>query len=307
MRVVEISEFGGPDVLRVAERPDPTAGPGEVVVRIHAAAVNPVDLPTRSGHARVMMKWLEAPVVPGWDFSGVVTALGPDAAGFDEGDRVAGMIPFGWIKGRAGAYAEAAAVETDWIAPIPSEISFEDGAAFPMNALTARQGLDVLALEPSSRLLVTGASGAVGGFAVQLAAQQGATVIAIAGTDDEDWVRSLGASEVLPRDVDLATIEPVDAVFDAVPLGVAAVTPCLRDGGAAVFTIMQDTSVPERGHRLENVFVRPNGPMLRELAKAFGDGLLRTRVAQVLPFSKAPDAHRLLRAGGLRGKLVLRP
>jgi NADPH:quinone reductase-like Zn-dependent oxidoreductase len=182
MRVAEVSEFGGPEVLRIAERPDPVAGPGEVLVNIRAAAINPTDLGTRAGQAKRRLPDLEPPFVPGWDLAGEVV---------ETGERVVGMIPFVRIGGRVGSYAEAAALDPDWLAPLDAGVDFETGATLPLNALTANEALGMLALQPGARLLVTGAGGAVGGFATQLGTEAGLEVVAVAGRGDEDWVAGL--------------------------------------------------------------------------------------------------------------------
>jgi NADPH:quinone reductase-like Zn-dependent oxidoreductase len=307
VRVAEVTAFGGPEVLRIAERPDPVAGTGQVVVRIHAATINPTDLGTRAGQARRRLPDLEPPFVPGWDLAGEVTEVGDGVTSYAPGDRVVGMIPFVRIGGRMGAYAEAAAMQPAWLAPLDPDVSFEVGATLPLNALTAREALAMLALPVGATLLITGAGGAVGGYATQLAAAAGLRVIAVAGRDDEDWVTGLGAAEVLPRDADLAAIEPVDGVFDAVPLGPAASTAALRDGGAAVFTRPPDPPESERDLRLESFLVSPDAAGLRELAERIAAGELRTRVARTLPLEEAAEGHRLAEAGGLRGKVVLTP
>jgi NADPH:quinone reductase len=304
VRAAEVTAFGGPQVLRVAERPDPQPGPGEVVVRIHAAAINPTDLGTRAGQARRRLPDLEPPFVPGWDLAGEVAAVGAEVTGFAAGDRVVGMIPFARIGGRVGSYAEAAAVDPDWLAPLDPGVSFEVGATLPLNALTAWEGLDILALPAGARLLITGASGAVGGFATQLASAAGLHVVGVAGRGDEEWLAGLGAAEVLPRDADLSGIDPVDGVFDAVPLGPAASTGALRDGGTAVFTRPPDPPESDRV-RLEAFLVSPNRQALRELAAQLGAGRLKTRVARVLPLDEAAEGHRLAEAGGTKGKIVL--
>jgi NADPH:quinone reductase-like Zn-dependent oxidoreductase len=208
-----------------------------------------------------------------------------------------------------GAYAEAAALQPAWLAPLDTRVSFEVGATLPLNALTAREGLAMLALPPGATLLVTGASGAVGGYVTQLAVAAGLRVIAVAGRDDEQWVAELGAAEVLPRDADLAAIEPVDGVFDAVPLGPPASTGALRDGGAAVFTRPPAAGEAEsaRDLRLESFLVSPDATGLRELAERLAAGELRTRVARTLPLEEAGEGHRLAEAGGLHGKVVLTP
>jgi NADPH2:quinone reductase len=304
MHVAEVTAYGGPEVLRLAERPDPSPQPGEAVVRIRATNVNPTDVALRAG-LHPMARKLDPPYVPGWDLAGEVTAVGSEVSGYAPGDRVVGMIPFGRIGGRVGAYAQAAAVDPAWLAPLASGIDDPTAATLPLNALTARQALDLIGLPPESTLLVTGASGAVGGFAVQLAARDGYRVVAQASTDDEDWVGSLGATEVLPRSTDLATIGPVDAVLDAVPLGPSS-TACLRDGGTAVFT-RPPGAEPQRDMRFETIFVQTDPEALRSLAIDLAEGRLRTRLAEVLPLAQAARAHELNEAGGLRGKVVLTP
>jgi NADPH2:quinone reductase len=298
VRVAEVTAFGGPGVLRPADHPEPDPGPGEVLVAVRAATVNPTDLSTRDGSGRRRMPELEPPFVPGWDLSGKVLGTG---------ERVVGMIPFVAIGGRVGAYAALAAVDPAWLAPLPAGVPFEEAATLPLNALTARQALDLLGLAADDALLVTGASGGVGGFAVQLAVADGLRVIAVAGRDDEEWVASLGAAQVLARDADLSGIEPVDGVLDAVPLGPGASTAALRDGGTAVFTRPPNPPEPDRGLRFETVLVEPDAAMLRGLAERLAAGRLRTRVAHVLPLDEAARGHELAEAGGLRGKVVLVP
>jgi NADPH2:quinone reductase len=305
MHVAEVTAFGGPEVLQLTERPDPAPAPDEVVVRIRAANVNPTDLSVRSGQARQRLPELQPPFVPGWDLAGEVTAVGSEADGFAPGDRVLGMIPFGRIGGRVGAYAQAAAVDPDWLAALATDLDDATAATLPLNALTARQALDMIAAPPGATLLVTGASGAVGGFATQLAVREGLRVVAQASYDDEDWVASLGATEVLPREADLATIGAVDAVLDAVPLGPDS-TAALRDGGIAVFT-RPPRGEPSRGMRFETVLVQSDAEQLRGLAAELEAGRLRTRIAQVLPLDQAARAHELSEAGGLRGKVLLSP
>ena len=173
MHVAEVTAFGGPEVLRIAERPDPAPAPGEVVVRIRAANVNPTDLGVRSGQARRRLPELQPPFVPGWDLAGEVTAVGSEADRLRPGDRVLGMIPFGRIGGRVGAYAQAAAVDPGWLAPLATDIDDATAATLPLNALTAQQALDLIGAPAGATLLLTGASGAVGGFAAQLAARAG--------------------------------------------------------------------------------------------------------------------------------------
>ena len=305
MRVAEVTEFGGPEVLRPAERPDPEPAAGEVLVRIEAATVNPTDIASRSGQSRRRMPDLEPPFVLGWDLAGEVVEAAPDS-GYAAGDRVVGMIP--WVRngGAVGAYAELAAVRPEWLAPAPQDLDPTTAATLPLNALTARQGLDLIAAEPGATLLVTGASGAVGGDATQLAARDGLTVLAVASEGDEDWVAGLGAERVLPRDADLASLDQVDAVYDAVPVGPDATAP-LREGGAVLFT-RSPPDFPRAGElRVETLLAETDPEALRALSADLGKGRLQTRVADAIDLSDAAEAHRRVEAGGLRGKLVLTP
>jgi NADPH2:quinone reductase len=306
MHVAEVTAFGAPEVLRLGERPDPAPAPDEVVVRIRAANVNPTDLSVRSGQARARMPDLRPPIVPGWDLAGEVTAVGSETSGYRPGDRVVGMIPFGRIGGRVGAYAQAAAVDPGWLAPLSTDLDDATAATLPLNALTARQALDIIDAAPGATLLVTGASGAVGGFATQLAVSAGLRVLAQASHDDDEWVASLGPAEVIARETDLATIGPVDAVLDAVPLGPSSAA-TLREGGIAVFTRPPQPPEPPPGLRFETVLVQSNADQLRALIAELEAGRLRTRIAEVLPLEQAARAHELNEAGGLRGKVLLAP
>jgi NADPH:quinone reductase len=304
IRVCEATEFGGPEVLRICQRSWPVPSGPEVVVRIATANVNPTDIAARSGaHARRLPD-LQPGFVPGWDFAGTVAELGPEASGYAVGDRVVGMIPWVRIGGRVGAYAEAAAVDPAWLAPWPLGLDEITAATIPLNALTARQALDLIAAPAGATLLVTGASGAVGGFATQLAVRDGLRVLAVASDGDEEWVAALGPAEVLPRSTDLAGLDPVDAVLDAVPVGAAAAGP-VRPGGVALFT-RRVLDVPGgEGLRIETPLVEPDPVALAELTRLVASGQLRARVARTLDLADAAEAHRLVEQGGLRGKIVL--
>jgi NADPH:quinone reductase-like Zn-dependent oxidoreductase len=304
MRVVEVTKLGGPEVLRVAERPDPEPGPSQVVVRVRAANVNPTDLGARRGAGRVAPP--DPPFVLGWDLAGQVAATGERVEDLQPGDRVVGMVQWYEARGSVGAYAESVAFEAEWLVPLPNGLDYETAATIPLNALTARQGLELLDPPEGCDLLVTGASGGVGSFAVQMAKQGGHRVVAHAGRDDEDWPGELGADEVLPRDADFASIDPVPAVFDAAALGEAALA-AVEDGGAVVSTRRAPDAPPERSIRQESFLVHRDREALRELVDAVATGKLRTRVDRTLPLAEAAEAHRLVEAGGLHGKVVLTP
>jgi NADPH:quinone reductase-like Zn-dependent oxidoreductase len=305
MLVAEVGAFGGPDVFRLAERPDPQAGPGQVVVRVRAANVNPTDVGVRDGSVVRRMPDVTPPVVPGWDVAGEVAEVGEGVTGLAVGQRVVGMFYWPATKGVIGAYSELVPMPAEWVVPTPEGMDDATAATIPLNALTADQALTIIDPAPGTTLLVTGASGAVGAFGAQLAVQKGLRVIAQAGRDDDDFVRSLGVEEVLPRDADLTAIDEVDNVLDAVPLGPVAATR-MAEGGTAVFTRGVQDEAPV-GRRFEVVLVEPDLAALRRVVSDVADGLLATRVAQVLPLSEAGRAHELAEAGGNRGKILLAP
>jgi NADPH2:quinone reductase len=302
---VVAAALGGPEVLRVTELPEPEAGPGQVVVRIRAVCVHPADIASTTGE--IPRGPVPPPFSPGWDIAGEVVSVGPETADFLVGDRVVGMIPWYLTRGTPGGYAEFVAADAGWLVPLPDGLDFVSAATVPLNAQTAHQGLALvsLAMLPAgSSILVTGASGGVGGFATQLAAQGGYRVLAQASDGDEQWVRGLGAHEVVSRSADLATVGPVAAVFDAVPVGEAAAA-AVEDRGVVVATRPTPALVPARGVRQELQLIRLDRALLADLVEQVAAGRLRTRVAETMPLTEAADAHRRVSAGGLRGKLVL--
>ena len=311
MQAVGFSEFGGPEVLGLVSLPVPVPGPGEVRVRVAAAAVNPTDLAFRSGGHRSMPDGMSPPYVPGMDLAGVVDVAGADAAGqWATGDRVmAAVSP--WAPG-GGAQAEFVVVAADALARVPGQISLEAAATLPMNALTVRAALDELALRPGQALGVTGAAGAVGGYAIQLARAEGLRVIADASPADEDLVAGLGADVVVPRGPGVAARirqvlpDGVDALLDAAVMG-PPVLSAVRDGGR-VIAVRPFAGEAERGITVSLVLVFRHlheGDTLARLAELADKGVLSLRVADVLPAARAAEAHRRFEAHGVRGRLVL--
>ncbi|WP_373871238.1 NADP-dependent oxidoreductase [Actinoplanes xinjiangensis] len=276
-----------------------------MVVRIRAVCVHPADVAATTGE--IPRGPVPPPFSPGWDIAGEVASVGPGTADFELGDRVVGMIPWYLTRGNPGGYAEFVAADVDWLVRLPDELDFVSAATVPLNAQTAHQGLALvsLAMLPAgSSILVTGASGGVGGFATQLAVQDGYRVVAQASHGDEQWVRGLGVHEVIARSVDLATVGPVGAVFDAVPVGEAAAA-AVQDRGIVVATRPTPAIVPARGVRQELQLIRHDRDLLADLVGRVAAGQLRTRVAVTMPLTEAADAHRRVLAGGLHGKLVL--
>lgn len=291
MRAAVVSKPGGPDALQWLEVPEPVPAPGEVVVEVRAASINPTDLAARAGS---VPDGIRPAYVLGWDFAGEVVGTG---------ERVVGMIPWYADGGRRGAYSERVAVPRDWLAPLPEGLGFAEAATVPLNALTAHQLLEQLQAVTASAILVTGASGGVGAFVTQLAARAAFDVTAIAGGGDEDFVQSLGARTVHPRGVDLATVGAFGFVIDAVPLG-DAVLPAVQDGGRVLVTRALDTEAP-RGIVREAMLVRPDFGPLAGLVDDVAAGRLLTRVDRRLPMHEAAAAHRLVEDGHPKGKVVL--
>ncbi|WP_235854159.1 NADP-dependent oxidoreductase [Nonomuraea aridisoli] len=303
--------------MRVIELPEPHAGPGEVRVRVHAAAVNPADTLLRSGVHAGMLAGVPGPYVPGLDIAGVIDEIGPGTrTDLSPGEPVMAMVvPMGTA---AGGYAEHVVLPAGWVVPAPAGADHVAAATLPMNGLTALLALDLLALSPGSVLAVTGAAGILGGYLVQLAAYAGLTVVADAAPADEALVRRLGAAHVVARGSNVAAgiraryPDGVDAVADTALIG-PRLLDAVRDGGAyARFrtadepgghefdgngrVVVQTTFVPDYAGRTDKLH------QIRRLAES---GVIKPRVAAALPAAEATDAHQRLEAGGLRGRLVL--
>lgn len=310
IRAVGFTEFGDPSVLRVLTVPMPEPGPGQVRVRVAAATVNPTDLGFRHGGRR-LPDGVSPPYIPGMELAGVIDAVGPSVSSWRPGDRVlAAVSP--WEPG-GGAQAEYRVVDSDQLARVPDGISLEAAATLPMNGMTVRTALDMLALPPGSTLAVTGSAGAVGQYAIQLGGHDGleATGDAAPGPDEE-LVRSFGPRHVVPRGEAMASavraIYPsgVDAVLDAALLG-PAILPAVRDGGQ-LLAVRPFQGETERDITISLVLVGQHlheGSRLAELASLAAKGVLTLRIAEVLPAERAAEAHRRLEAGGVRGRLVL--
>ncbi|HEX3087138.1 MAG TPA: NADP-dependent oxidoreductase, partial [Ilumatobacteraceae bacterium] len=291
------------------EIPEPTAGPGEVRIRVHAVAVNPTDTLVRNGSRADAQKEFEPPYVPGMDAAGVLDEIG-DGADTDLaiGDEVmAVVVP----RGSHGAYSEYIVVPSESVVRTPAGATLVEASTLPMNGLTARQALDRLALQPGQTLAVTGAAGAFGGYVVQLATAEGLRVIADASPADEALVRSLGAEVVARGDGMADTIrelvpEGVDGLADGALLFGQAL-PAVRDGGglAVVRTYSGET---ERGITIHPVWVREYAreqAKLDRLREQVEEGVLTLRVAGTFDADHAGEAHRILEAGGTRGRLVI--
>ncbi|MYR43299.1 zinc-binding dehydrogenase [Streptomyces sp. SID5910] len=308
MRAVVARGYGGPGVLETVTVPLPEPGPGQVRVHVEAATVNPVDLVTRSGalvEAGLMAEREQTGI--GWDVAGVVDRAGAGVTAFVPGQRVIGLRDL--LDVSLGAYAEYAVLDAAAVAPAPPDVPAEAAATLPLNGLTALQALDLLGLVAGDTVLVTGAAGAVGGFAVELAVRRGLRVVAQAGSADEEFVRGLGAEWVVGRAVaDLASevrrLVPggTDGALDTAGLGIRALA-AVRTRGSYATVAGGTAPLPLRGIRVHQQWISADGPALAELA-ALG---LTLRVAETLPLEHAAEAHKRLAAGGIRGRLVLVP
>jgi NADPH:quinone reductase-like Zn-dependent oxidoreductase len=309
MKAVRFHEFGGPEVLRYEEADRPVAAQGEVLIRVAGSAFSPADAGIRGG---TLPFPVTLPHVPGYDVSGTVEAIGEGVTGLRAGDAVVGFIPMG-ADGSAAEYVVAPA---NVLVAAPSSIDLVDAAALPSVALTAWQALfDLAALESGQRLLITGAGGAVGGYAVQLAKRAGAYVIATASPRSRDGVTAAGADEVIDHTSTAvldAVTEPVDVLLNLAPISpeeFAALVALVRDGGIVVATTAWMTTPGDdtRGVRTAGVFVEAKTDQLAQLVALVDSGELAVDVSRRVPLSKLPAIHAQAAAGELHGKVVAVP
>jgi NADPH:quinone reductase-like Zn-dependent oxidoreductase len=305
MKAIALTQYGGPEVLELTDLPDPRIGPDFVLVRAHAASVNPVDWKVRSGYLDGGF-YAHFPLVPGWDVAGVVEAVGPAVHELAAGDEVIGYVRRDEIQ--HGTYAELVPAPIRTLARKPASVDMVAAATLPLAGLTAFQVLDAVRVGPGDTVLVHAAAGGVGTFAVQLAVHRGARVIGTASPANHDYLRSLGA-EPVPYGDELAAavrgLAPrgVDAVVDLVGGAALEVSPGLVQDPSRLGSIVDAATVKALGGRY--VFVRPDAGQLAELARLVDEGALRPQVARTFPLVEAAEAHRLSEQGHVRGKVVL--
>lgn len=310
MRGIGVTEFGGPEVLHIVDLPEVHAGPGEVRLRIHAATVNPTDTGIRDGSREERLKVNPPPYIPGMDASGVIDEIGEGTeTDLAIGDAVMAMVV---PVGAHGAYRESIVLSADAVVRAPAGASHAEASTLPMNALTARQSLDQLALQPGQTIAVTGAAGSYGGYVVQLAKIDGLRVIADASEADKQLVRDLGADVVVPRGDDIADqirkVAPdgVDGLADGAVQNELAVG-AVKDGGGFV-SVRGYAGNEERGvtfHRTMVVSYDHRADLLNQLREQVEAGKVTLRVAATYPAEQASDAHARLEAGGTRGRCVI--
>ncbi|MFI8961835.1 NADP-dependent oxidoreductase [Streptomyces sp. NPDC053493] len=304
MKAMAVPEYGGPERLALMELPEPKVAPGEVLVRVRAAGVNPVDWKMAAGGLDPIMV-SHFPLIPGWDVAGVVERNGLDSTEFAPGDEV-----FGYIRkdsAEHGGYAEQVAVAVRMLARKPRALSWEQAAGLPLAGLTALQSADRVGAGEGDTVLVHAAAGGVGSLATQLLVARGARVIGTASPANHDFLRELGA-EPVAYGPGLA-----DRVRQLAPDGVDAALDYI--GGEALDVSVELLRSPERlasvtDHRAaalggHYVWVRPDGAGLSTLAALADEGRLSVFVEKVLPLREAAEAWRLNSEGHTRGKLVL--
>ncbi|MET7694591.1 NADP-dependent oxidoreductase [Streptomyces sp. NPDC005483] len=329
MRAIRLHEFGGPDVLRHEDAPIPQPGPGEVLVRVHAAGINPPDWYAREGMPDVppeLKPPFALPLIPGTDVSGVIEALAPDVTGFTTGEEVIGLLRFPTAL-QAGAYAQYVTAPATDLAHKPATLDHIHAAALPMAGLTAWQFLIELGhdhpspfqaaphrpipLDADTTVLINGAAGGVGHLALQLAKWKGAHVIAVASGTHETFLRDLGADEF----IDYTTTRPEEAVRD-IDLVLDTVggphsrrfLPTLKRGGSlypVYFGDFDDEENTKLGVTVTATQVRSNATQLTELAHLLDTGTLHVAIDSTYPLADAKTAHERAARGHIQGKIVL--
>jgi NADPH:quinone reductase-like Zn-dependent oxidoreductase len=313
MKAFYATAWGGPEVMRYGELPDPAPRRGEVRVAVHAASVNPVDWKLRGGMARHLPGQL-LPRPFGTDFAGVVDAVGDGVGALAVGDRVYGIVVT--MFGHAGSHAERVTVPVGRVRRMPAGLDFVEAAALPVAALTALNGLRLAGERAGKRVLVNGATGGVGHFAVQLARAGGATVTAVCSARNADRARALGAAKVLDYLTDDFTkgSDRYDLVFDAhAGVGWARASKVLEPGGAYAATLptpalmvrsLASALLPIGRGYVANM--RGNPEDYAELERLLEAGKVKPIVEHVFPLAEAAKGFALAEAGGVVGKVVLR-
>jgi NADPH:quinone reductase-like Zn-dependent oxidoreductase len=305
MKAISYSSYGGPEVLEYGEVRDPKVGPDSVLVKVRAAAVNPVDWKAREGYLDPALDAV-FPVIPGWDVSGVVVQPGASVTEFVTGDEVIGYVREDFLS--RGTFAEYVAAPVRTLARKPRNLTYEEAAGLPLAGLTAYQVLTgALAVQEGDVVLAHAAAGGVGSIAVQLGRHLGARVIGTASERNHDFLRELGAEPVtygegLAERVRALAPDGVDAVFDTVGGEALKVSADLLAPGGRLASIA-DASVVDLGGRY--VFVRPDAADLARLADLAEQDVVTVHVDETFPLERAADAQRLSAEGRTRGKIVV--
>ncbi|MFI8993495.1 NADP-dependent oxidoreductase [Streptomyces sp. NPDC053542] len=304
MKAITANSYGDPDVLELTDQPDPKVAPDSVLIRVKAAGVNPVDWKILAGYLDPIMH-VHFPLIPGWDVSGVIEAVGMDATEYAVGDEVFGYVRKDEVQ--HGTFAELVAAPVRTLARKPAALDWQQAAGVPLAGLTAYQALKRLGVGSGDTVLVHAAAGGVGAFAVQIAVAWGARVIGTASEHNHDFLRSLGAEPVTYGDgladrVRALAPEGVDAAADFVGGEAVDVSQQVLKDPKRVASVVDNEVVGKGGHL---VWVRPDSADLTALADLAEAGRLTVNIDTALPLAQAAEAFRRSQSGRARGKIVL--
>lgn len=316
MKAIRINEFGGPEVMKLEEIERPVPAADEILVKVFASSVNGVDWVIRNGGNDFLKPLLKLPMTLGWDAAGIVEETGSNVTGFKKGDAVYGVPNF---PGQGGSYAEYCAARASGFALKPESISFNAASAVPIAALTAWTGIfEFGKLQAGQRILIHGASGGVGSFAVQFAKAKGAYVVGVASAQNLDYLQQLGADEVIDyksqRFEEL--LHDIDVVFDAAPhrdnnerLRSVKV---LKEGGTLVsvnvdfpFNDAVQQALAEKNVKGELIAVQIRGDWLQEIGQLIDAGKVKVFISKIYPLEQVAEAHKESETWHVRGKLIL--
>ncbi len=311
MHAIRFHEYGGAEVLKYEEAPKPAPKPDELLIRVKAIGVNPVDWKMRRGDVK-FLSGKAMPKIPGGDFAGVVEAAGPDAQGFKEGEEVFGAINA--FKG--GAYAEYLCAKPEMVARKPSSMSMTEAASLPIAALTAYQGiLQICQGKAGQSILINGGSGGVGSFAIQIGRAHGLEVTAVCSSQNTAFCKELGADHVINYDRDsiASAGRKWDIFFDVVPnMNFKTTRPLIHSTGHYLSTLpgpftMLIAPVMNlfSGRKAHSIIIKSRTADLAALADLYQSGQLKPVIQEVLPLSEGRKAHEISERGRVRGKLVL--
>lgn len=317
MKAIRIHKFGGPEVMKTEEIERPVPASDEILVKVYASGVNPVDWVVRNGGNDFIRPYLELPMTLGWDAAGIIEETGSSVTAFKKGDEVYGIPNF---PGSNGSYAEYCAAKASQFAVKPKSISFNEAAAVPLVGLVAWTGIFELGkLQSGQRILIHGASGGVGSFAVQYAKAKGAYVIGIASSGNLEFLKQIGAAEVIDYGSQKfeKLLKDIDVVFDASPLRdnnqrLKSVS-VLKKGGILVsvnvdfpFSETVLEALAKKNAKGELLYTQTNHQdWLNEIANLIDEGKVKVIISKVYPFEQVAQAHKESETWHVRGKLVL--
>ncbi len=316
MKAIRINKFGGPEVMKLEEIARPVPAPDEILVKVYASGVNPVDCIIRQGGNDVLRPMLKLPMTLGCDAAGVVEDLGSEVTGFKIGDAVYGLPNF---PGEQGSYAEYCPAKASQFALKPQAFSFNEAAGVPLAGLTAWTGIfECGKLQTGQRILIHGASGGVGSFAVQFAKAKSAYVIGVASTANVEYVKQLGADEVIDYKTQRFedVLHDIDVVFDASPQRENSErlrsVQVLKEGGIlSVATIDSPFSdevtqaLAAKKAKGELDYVQMRADWLQEIAQLIDEGKVKVEISRIFPLEQVAEAHRESETWHVRGKLIL--